>query len=305
MKYAVVFPGQGSQKVGMGLLPFIGKATVDEVIEEASDILNLDVNLAFKDESLISDINLVQPLLLTAEVAWWKILQSLVFDLPNCVAGHSLGEYGALVASEVLTFSQALKIVMKRSSRMNASSEREMGMLVVVGLSQEQLSLVCQEVSSLSSEYVAIANLNSEQQFVLSGFLSSCRLVMDEIKIMKARLAKLLPIKVASHCLLMKEAALNFSRDLEQFNFSEPKVPVFSNVDAAIHNSSVEIKELLVQQMFNPVNWVGIVNRIDADLVIECGPGKVLINLIKRIRPNLQGWSLSEQFTEIKEIFNG
>ncbi len=307
MDYAVVFPGQGSQKVSMGLEILQQREVVDPILEEATDLLKLDVKSAFQRSDLINDANLVQPLLLTAEIAWWKVLRQFQLPSPKLIAGHSLGEYSALVAAECLSFEQTLKLVVQRSFRMNHSTtplERKMGMLVVIGLEQRSVTAICTEVNRLQGEYIAIANLNSEQQFVLSGYLSSCNLATELAKKNKAKLVKLLPIQVASHCLLMKEAALAFSKDLVQVSFNEPKIPVFSNVDGALHTSASEIKKLLVDQMFSPVNWSEIVKKLEVNLVLECGPGKVLVNLIKRSRPEIKSWSLSENLLEIQEQFH-
>jgi len=300
MKFAFVFPGQGSQSIGMmngyGDLPIIG-----ETFSEASDILGKDFWAMAKDGPA-DDLNLTintQPLMLIAGVAVYRAWIDLGGEKPKYLAGHSLGEYTALVAAEALTFADALSLVRFRAQAMQqAVPEGVGGMAAILGLDDDTIKTVCTEVTNNSGEEtLEAANFNSPGQVVIAGHKNA---VLQGIEVAKAKGAKravLLPMSIPSHCTLMMSAANKMQQQLAQIRLESPKIPVLHNVDVQQHNEPSAISDVLVKQLYSPVQWVNTIHALVANGVThiaECGPGKVLGGLNKRIDRNLQSPLLAD-----------
>lgn len=303
MKFAFVFPGQGSQSIGM-MSGYAGLPIIQETFTEASDTLKQDL-WSMVNNGPADDLNLTintQPLMLTAGIAVYRAWLNSGGNIPIVMAGHSLGEYTALVAAEALHFADALKLVRFRAQAMQqAVPEGTGGMAAILGLDDETIKTVCQEVTQQNSgKLLEPANFNSPGQVVIAGHKDA---VLEGIKKCKARGSKravMLPMSIPSHCSLMRAAALDMQRQLQQVTLQPPKIPILHNADVQSHTDTAAIKEILLRQLINPVRWVDTVNALAATGIshlIECGPGKVLIGLNKRIEPNLQHVSLTDTET--------
>ena len=300
MKFAFVFPGQGSQSVGM-MNGYADLAIIRETFSEASDILGKDFWAMAKDgpaDDLNQTIN-TQPLMLIAGVAVYRAWIDLGGEKPKYLAGHSLGEYTALVAAEALTFADALSLVRFRAQAMQqAVPEGVGGMAAILGLDDDTIKTVCAEVTNNSSEEtLEAANFNSPGQVVIAGHKNT---VLQGIEVAKAKGAKravLLPMSIPSHCTLMMSAAKKMQQELAQIRLESPKIPVLHNVDVQQHNEPSAIRDVLVKQLYSPVQWVNTIHVLVANGVThiaECGPGKVLGGLNKRIDRNLQSPLLAD-----------
>ncbi len=300
-KFAFVFPGQGSQALKMmdGLLEY---TTVQNVFNEAKDILGLDFLAMLQEESpesINQTIN-TQPLLLAASYATYLAwLESSDGKQPDFVAGHSLGEYSALVASGVLSFSDALKLVRKRAEYMqDAVKPGEGAMAAVLGLDDQLVVEACSEVMSSGAGVVQGVNFNSQGQVVIAGSKGAVEKASEVLKAKGARKVMPLPVSVPSHCDLMKPAAERLAIEFEQVQFNQPQIPVIQNVDAQIANNVTTIKTNLLKQLYSPVLWTKSVQTLatnDVSLIVECGPGKVLSGLNKRIHESAQLFNLNNR----------
>lgn len=289
MKYAVVFPGQGSQAVGMLAELSESFEIVQETFAEASAVLGYDAwELAqHNPEDKLNQTQYTQPLMLTADIAVWRVLQQRYSMAPAFFAGHSLGEYAALVAAEVLTFTEAVKLVQLRGQYMSeAVSKGEGAMAAIVGLDDDKLQTLCEEVSG----QVAPANFNSIGQTVISGETNAVNKVVELAKPAGAKVATLIPVSVPAHSVLMTSAKEKLAVAMAEATFSAPRIPVIHNFDVEMHNDSATIKTVLLEQLVGPVRWVETVQKmvnVGVDLLIEVGPGKVLTGLAKRIDRSL------------------
>ena len=284
-KYIITFPGQGSQSIGMmnGLshIPIIKKT-----FTEASEILNKDFWTMTSSENLeINQTVNTQPLMLTAGVATWRYLQENNLDSPSFVAGHSLGEFTALVASNSVTFNDALKMVTKRAELMqNAVPEGEGAMAAIIGLDDQKVIEVCNEEQG--NKILEAVNFNSPGQVVIAGTKSTLEKSLQSFKDAGAKRARMLPVSVPSHCKLMQPASILFDDYLKSIVFNMPKFPIVQNYEAMHYNEIEKIKSALVRQIFNPVRWTETIKLLSAEginLFIEAGPGKVLTGLNRRI----------------------
>jgi len=309
MKFAFVFPGQGSQSVGM-MNDYVGLSIVHETFQEASDILKQDF-WSMVNDGPVEELNLTintQPLMLTAGVAIYRAWTSLGGVKPNYLAGHSLGEYTALVAAQALAFADALSLVRFRAQVMQeAVPEGVGGMAAILGLDDETIQLICYEVTNNGSdESLEPANFNSPGQVVIAGHRNA---VLQGIELAKAKGAKravMLPMSIPSHCTLMHPAAEKMQQQLENTMLRSPDIPILHNVDVQLHHDTESIKDSLIKQLYNPVLWVETIRtfaRADVTSVAECGPGKVLTGLNKRIDRNLQQLSLANS-EEIKRVID-
>lgn len=300
MKYACVFPGQGSQSPGM-MNGYAGFAVVRATFDEASEVLGEDLWTLVNEgpaDRLDLTVN-TQPLMLTADVAVYRAWESLGKAPPSFVAGHSLGEYAALVAAAALTFADAVSLVHFRAEMMQqAVPEGAGGMAAILGLDDESVRRVCRQVvESSHGELVEPANFNSPGQVVISGHRNAVVRGMELALSAGARRALMLPVSVPSHCSLMSRAAERMRQKLEQVTFMSPRIPVLHNADVRWHADPAEIKGILVRQLCEPVRWTETVHALAAagiHQVLECGPGKVLSGLIKRIEPNMRGSALTD-----------
>jgi len=283
--FAFLFPGQGSQSVGM-MAGFAESQVVRDTFKEASDILGVDFwVMATEANEAINETTNTQPIMLTAGVATWRAWQANASQLPSVLAGHSLGEYTALVASGALSFADALPLVRYRAEVMQSAVPAGIGaMAAILGLDDETVRAVCAEAAQ--GEVVEAVNLNSPGQVVIAGNRAAVERGMEIAKAKGAKRALPLPVSVPSHCALMKPAAEKLAEYLKNVTVNTPKIPVIHNADVVAYQDAAKIKDALVRQLYSPVRWVETVQAIHAQGVTqaaECGPGKVLAGLTKRI----------------------
>lgn len=292
VKTAFVFPGQGSQSVGM-LSDFIPQySIITDVFAEASDAVGYDLWDLVQNgpEAKLNQTEYTQVAMLTADVAVYRLLMQLGIPQPQVMAGHSLGEYAALVCANSLSLKEGAQLVARRGQVMQNAIPLGVGaMAAVVGLSDEQVRSLCEQASS-ASHLVTPANYNAIGQVVVAGHRAAVDQLIQLAEEADARLAMIIPVSVPCHCPLLREAAELFSESLARVEFTTPSVDVISNVDLSIYNSAQHIKEKLKEQLYSPVRWVETVQLIQqrgTELVVESGPGKVLNGLIKRIERSL------------------
>lgn len=295
---AFVFPGQGSQSVGM--LAELGAVhpIVIETFAEASSALGYDLwHLVQHDnDGQLNQTHITQPALLASSVALWRLWLQQGGVTPTVLAGHSLGEYSALVCAGALDFADALKLVEARGHFMQAAvPPGEGAMAAIIGLDNAAIADACQQ--SAHGEVVAPVNYNSPGQVVIAGSSAAVERAMTACKDAGAKRALPLPVSVPSHCALMLPAADKLSAMLEGIDIKTPAIPVVQNVGATVATSSESIASNLVAQLHQPVLWTQCIEAIadsGANLVIECGPGKVLNGLTKRINKTLQSASIND-----------
>jgi [acyl-carrier-protein] S-malonyltransferase len=296
MKFAFVFPGQGSQSVGM-LNAFADHAIVRETVQEASDALNQDLGKLIA-EGPVEDLNLTantQPVMLTAAYAIYRAWQQAGGPAPAIVAGHSLGEYTALVAAGAIAFRDAVPLVRFRAQAMQtAVPVGEGGMAAILGLDDDTVRAVCAEASAAGGIVEAV-NFNAPAQVVIAGHKAAVEKACEVAKAKGAKRALPLPVSAPFHSSLLKPASDQLREYLASVNVQVPAIPVINNVDVAVVNEPAGIKDALVRQAAGAVRWVESVQTMSAQgvtHVIECGPGKVLAGLTKRIDGNLVGASV-------------
>lgn len=284
-KSALFFPGQGSQSVGM-MAGFDGIAVIKETFNEASDLLGVDFwSMVTEENDLLNQTQYTQPLMLAAGVATWRVYQIMKGEAPAFLAGHSLGEYTALVASGAISYADALPLVKFRAEAMqNAVPEGIGAMAAILGLDDATVNAVC--VDAAKGEVVTPVNLNSPGQVVIAGNKAAVERAMMLAKEKGAKRAIQLPVSVPSHCELMLPAAKQLAEYLKNVNVNVPEIPVLHNADVVSYNDADKIKDALVRQLHSPVRWVETVqflHRLQINKTAECGPGKVLAGLTKRI----------------------
>ncbi|RKG32196.1 [acyl-carrier-protein] S-malonyltransferase [Acinetobacter guerrae] len=289
-KTAFLFPGQGSQKVGMLAELAEQFSGVQETFAEASEAIGFDLwQIAQSGEGLDQTEN-TQPVLLTASIALWRVWLDLGGIAPKYLAGHSLGEYSALVAAEALSLADAVKLVNLRGKLMQSAVPQGQGaMAAILGLPDEKVIELCQTVSASGQGSVEAANYNAQGQVVIAG---STALVNDVMALAKEQYGKAiaLPVSVPSHCSLMKPAAEQFAAALEQTAIELPHIPVIQNVNAAIATDVAQLRQALTAQLYQSVQWTRTMQYLQdqgVQYVVECGPGTVLSNLAKRL-PNIE-----------------
>lgn len=286
MSFAFFFPGQGSQSLNM-MNGFDGLAVIKATFDEASDVLGQDLWAMINgdDAEIIGQTINTQPLMLAAGVATYRAYLEAGGKEPVVVAGHSLGEYTALVAAGALDFADAVKLVRLRAELMQNAVPQGVGaMAAVLGLEDEQVKAICAEAAQ--GEVVEAVNFNSPGQVVIAGNAAAVERAMELAKKAGAKRALPLPVSVPSHCSLMKPAAEKLAEALEEVNIREPKIRVLHNADVASYNDAEKIKDALVRQLYSPVRWTETVNALVEEGITEsaeCGPGKVLAGLAKRI----------------------
>lgn len=285
-----MFPGQGSQKVGMLAELAEQFSGVGQTFAEASDALGFDLwHIAQSGEGLDQTEN-TQPVLLTASIALWRLWLDLGGLAPKYLAGHSLGEYSALVAAGSMSLADAVKLVNLRGKLMqNAVPQGEGAMAAILGLADDKVVELCQSVSALGQGSVEAANYNSQGQVVIAGSTASVQQVMALAKEQSAK-AIALPVSVPSHCSLMKPAAEKFAEALEQTAIELPTIPVIQNVNAGIATDVAQLRQALTAQLYQSVQWTRTMQSLQdqgIQYIVECGPGTVLSNLAKRL-PNIE-----------------
>jgi [acyl-carrier-protein] S-malonyltransferase len=291
-KIAFVFPGQGSQAIGM-LNGFADHPVVRQTVEEASDVLHFDLGKIIAEgpkEDLDLTVN-TQPAMLTAAIACYRAWLDAGGEKPVLVAGHSLGEYSALVASGVLAFRDAVPLVRFRAQVMQEAVPFGVGgMAAILGLSDEEVRLACEE--SAQGDIVEPVNFNAPAQVVIAGHKAAVERACEAAKARGAKRALVLAVSAPFHSSLLAPASLRLQEYLKQVPFAQPQIQIINNVDVAIVNDVVLIKDALVRQAANPVRWVETIQKMaeqNMTHVVECGPGKVLTGLVKRINPSLTG----------------
>jgi [acyl-carrier-protein] S-malonyltransferase len=309
-KFAFVFPGQGSQAIGM-LNGFAGNAVVEETLTEASDVLGFDLGKLIAEgpkEELDLTTN-TQPLMLTAAVATYRAWIAAGGPVPAMVAGHSLGEYSALVAAGAIAFRDALPLVRFRAQAMQeAVPVGQGGMAAILGLPDDQVRAVCQQAAQ--GEVVEAVNFNAPAQVVIAGHKGAVERACEAAKAAGAKRALPLPVSAPFHSSLLRPASERLRGYMAGLEFSVPAIALINNVDVAIQNDPAAIKDALVRQAASPVRWVETVQRIAAEgatHVVECGPGKVLAGLVKRIQSDLVGDAIVDQASleRILELVKG
>lgn len=294
---AFIFPGQGSQKLNM-IADFYNEPLVDDTFEQASDILDYDMlELIQHHEAQLNQTEFTQPAILTASIALYRLWLERTDKIPACLAGHSLGEYSALVAAGVLHFEDALKLVRERGRLMQqAVPEGEGAMAAVLGLDDAGVIAACKEAEQ--GEVVAAVNFNAPGQVVIAGVRTAVSRAIEICKSMGAKKALLLPVSVPSHCALMRQAAESLGHYFTTVVWHVPEIPVVHNVDASVHLTVESIETALTAQLHQPVEWVKCIEKLvkmGADTFIECGPGKVLTGLNKRILPGVANFNLEDR----------
>lgn len=296
-KFAVVFPGQGSQSVGM-MNSFAERAVVRDTFAEASSALGEDLWKLVAEgpaEALAQTVN-TQPVMLTTGVAIWRDWLAQGGARPALVAGHSLGEYAALVAAEVLDFQDAVRLVRFRAQAMQeAVPAGEGGMAAILNLSPELVAEACAEAAQ--GQVVGAANLNSPVQIVIAGHAAAVERAMEGCKARGAKRCVPLPVSAPFHSALMKPAADRLAGRLAEIKFSVPKIPVLNNVDVLCEADPVAIRDALVRQAYSPVRWIETVQQMVAQeigSVLEFGPGKVLAGLCKRTVSDLTAEAVTD-----------
>ena len=299
-KFAFVFPGQGSQAIGM-LNGFAGSRVVADTVAEASEVLKLDLGKLIAEgpkEELDLTIN-TQPVMLTAAVATYRAWVAEGGRAPAVVAGHSLGEYSALVAAGVIAFKDAVPLVRFRAQVMQeAVPVGQGGMAAILGLSDDEVRAACAEAAQ--GEVVEAVNFNAPAQVVIAGTKTAVERACDAAKAKGAKRALPLPVSAPFHSSLLKPASDRLRDYIAGLQFSVPGISVINNVDVAIANDPVAIKDALVRQAASPVRWVETVQKMatdDVTHVVECGPGKVLTGLTKRINSDLVGEAIVDLVT--------
>ncbi len=312
-KFAFVFPGQGSQSVGM-LDGWGAHPVVAQTLQEASDALGEDLAKLIKEgpkEALALTTN-TQPVMLVAAVAAYRVWMAEVGVKPDAVAGHSLGEYSALVAANVLTLAQATPLVRLRAQAMQEAVPVGTGaMAAILGMDAARVAAGCLEVTQSfgagSTESVQAANFNDPAQTVISGSKAAVEKACELLKANGAKRALPLPVSAPFHSSLMKPAAEKLRARLAEIDFAEPQIALINNIDVTVQTDASAIRDALYRQAFGPVRWVECVQAIKAMGIlnlVECGPGKVLAGMVKRIDADMTGSALFDPATleEVKGV---
>lgn len=309
--FAFVFPGQGSQSVGM-LDAWGDHPAVTDTLKEASDALGQDLAHLIREgpkEDLALTTN-TQPVMLTAAIAAYRAWRAEGGAVPAVVAGHSLGEYSALVASGVLTLAQAVPLVRFRAQAMQEAVPVGAGaMAAILGMEADKVRAICAEVSASlgTGETAEAANFNDPSQTVIAGTKAGVEKACEALKAAGAKRALPLPVSAPFHSSLMKPAAERLREKLADVSFAAPQIPVINNIDVSVESDIARIKDALYRQAFGPVRWVECMQAIKArgaSMVVECGPGKVLAGMVKRIDAEMTGAALYDPATlsEVKGL---
>jgi len=308
---AFVFPGQGSQSVGM--LSKLGASypVVKQVFTQASDVLGFDLWQMVEEGSIeaLNETHNTQPAMLAAGVAVWEVWCQKTSIRPAWMAGHSLGEYTALVCSRAMEFTDAIKLVVQRGRLMQEAVPAGVGaMAAVVGLEDHHVVNLCASVAE--TEVVTVANFNAPGQVVIAGHVAAVERAMLAAKEAGAKLVVKLPVSVPSHCRLMETVAEKLNIELQKVAIAMPNVTLIYNVDVAVHSADEVIRNALREQLFKPVRWVGSIKFMHDQGVttfVEAGPGKVLMGLNKRIVKTARHLTIydPESLDSVLEQLNG
>ena len=293
--FAFLFPGQGSQHVGM-LSDFAKQAVVAETFEQANDVLAFDLWRLCSEGpelELNKTIN-TQPALLTASVALWRLWQADKGMQPDLMAGHSLGEYSALVCAQALPFEQALRLVRQRGKYMQrAVAEGSGAMAAILGLGLQEIEQICDRIGTQG--YVRPANINTQHQIVIAGYTNAVKRACKRAQEAGAKKVVSLPVSAPSHCALMQPAVDLLAEDIAPLDIKPPHIPVLHNVDASSAQTPQQIKDNLIKQLVMPVRWLDTIQAMRArglSCALECGPGRVLSGLNRSIDRAFQSFPL-------------
>jgi len=293
---ALVFPGQGSQSQNMLSDLHQQFAAVDHLFLQASEVLGEDLwdIIVNNPNDKLNQTQYTQPALLVADVAVYQCWQELKGPMPKVMAGHSLGEYSALVCSDTLQFKDAVNLVFKRGEYMQqAVSVGEGAMAAIIGLGDDVVRTICEKAAE--GEIVSPANYNSIGQIVIAGKTEAVDRAIHEAKAAGAKIAKKIPVSVPSHCQLMQSAAEKLAHVLEKTKFHSPAIPVIQNTNVKSYKDANDIRQSLINQLTQPVRWVETIKlmqqKYSIDKIVECGPGKVLTGLIKRIDKSISTYN--------------
>ena len=308
MKYSIVFPGQGSQSIGMLSDLSSNFSIVSEIFQEASDALGVDLwKIAQEDQEALNLTENTQPIMLASGYATYKVLSNEIKLSPVCMAGHSLGEYTALVTSKSLNFFDAVKLVRRRAELMQSAVPKGSGsMAAILGLDDAKVIEICSQSSFHS--IVEAVNFNSPGQVVIAGEKVAVSNACEAMKEAGAKRALILPVSVPSHCSLMTRVSEEFKNSVEDVNFKMTNTRVIHNVDANYAFDVHEIKSKIIEQLYKPVLWTSTIHKMrksGVEKLIEVGPGKVLAGLARRIDKSLSGSAIIDLATlqsTIKEI---
>ena len=295
MNFAFLFPGQGSQSIGMLKELASECKEIRETFDEASDILSKDLWKLVErgPEEKLNLTENAQPVMLVASIAMFRIWNNLSDQLPVWQAGHSLGEYSALVCAGSITFKDAIKLVQMRAKIMQEAVPPGVGaMIAVLGIEKKPLSKLCAKIDGV----VETVNFNSPKQVVVAGHKESVEALMKQLTQVDGCKTILLPVSVPSHSSLMKTAAQKFADYLADIKFQTPQVPVLHNIDATIKENPEKIKQALVKQLYSPVQWMETIANISGEGVehfVEMGPGRVLSGILKRIDKSFNIFNLN------------
>ena len=298
MNIAVVFPGQGSQSVGMLSEYTENWPQIIDTFKEASDVLGYDLWDIVSNGPVekLNQTEITQPAVLAADIAVKRVMEEQCMIKPFVLAGHSLGEYAALVAANSIEFTDAIKLVAERGRLMqNAVPEGEGAMAAILNLTDEQIIEICQKASSETNLIVEAVNFNSPGQVVIAGNTAAVDKAIELAKEEGAKRALKLPVSVPSHSSLMKPAAVQLAETLKGITIKTPEIQVIHNVDAKSHDDPDAIRDALAKQLYNPVRWVEtakIIGSAGDDAIVECGPGKVLSGLSRRITKDIPTFAL-------------
>jgi [acyl-carrier-protein] S-malonyltransferase len=305
---AFVFPGQGSQQVGMLAAAHERFTAVRDTFTEASEALGYDVWALIQagPQEALNLTETTQPVLLASSIALWRAWQSESDVIPSILAGHSLGEFSALVCAGVLDFSDAVKLVRKRGEFMQSAVPVGLGsMAAIIGLEDAEIDQICKTITEDNEGLVSAVNYNSPGQVVIAGHTSTVDIAITALKEAGAKRALPLPVSAPFHTALMKPAGEELANILASITLSAPQIPVVHNVTARTESDPEKIRQVLVEQIYSPVRWTDCIRHIiasGADKIVECGPGKVLSGLNKRIDRTLQSYSLEEPAQLIESV---
>ena len=309
---AFVFPGQGSQKIGMLAAAADAHASVMQTFDEAADALEYDLWSLIQsgEQEQLNMTETTQPALLACSVALWRSWRAAGGAAPATMAGHSLGEFSALVCAGALRFPEALRLVRERGAAMqSAVPVGEGAMAAIIGLDDEQIDSACRQAAASSGDTVAAVNYNSPGQVVIAGKTAAVDAAIELCKEAGARRAMPLPVSAPFHTELMRPAGDRLAEVLETISVSAPDIPVVHNVHAKAESDPVKIRALLVEQIYSPVRWTACVQAMmgrGVERMVECGPGQVLGGLNRRIDKSLSSYTIEEpsDFTQTLEALN-
>ena len=301
--YAVIFPGQGSQRSDM-INTYENVKNFNLIIEQASEILKYNVKAAIRDESKLNDTTYTQPIIVAVSIAMWNTWINETALQPKYAAGHSLGEYSALVASGMISLDDCLNLVKERALMMiDAMNGRKSAMAAVLGLESAKIEAICAESSNPDCIIEAV-NYNSDFQTVIAGDASGINQAITLLKKAGAKLIKPIPVSVASHTSIMKICSEKLNKLLLNIQFNTGNFPIFHNIDASCKNSTSGIIESLCKQVYSPVLWSKTIDAMcnkETDTFVEIGPGSVLTGLNKRINKDIKSYNISN-YNAISEV---